>query len=134
MKKNKENHKKERYDFYRHYKKMFFTYDELYEILLAAFILYDEELSSIDELALLEFLESNQADEFESIDEKFSSLSDNRKMLLMRRLNKVIKSKEAYNNGLELDEDGDVYIDSNFNDIIDKYFDNFLVKSESSVH
>lgn len=128
MKKNKENHKKERYDFYRHYKKMFFSYDELYEILLAASILYDDESSSIDELDLLEFLESNQADEYESIDEKFCSLSDNRKMLLMRRLNKVIKSKEAYNNGLELDEDGDVFVDTNFNDIIDKYFDNFLVK------
>ena len=133
MKNNKNTSKKPKYGFHQYYKNMFFTQSEISTILLAAFIQYKNESRRIDDLDILDFLEINDAPDYESIDDKFEILSDNRRKLLIRRVNKVLKLKDLYNDGIKIDDEGKRYIDSNFEAIIEKYFGYFLVKNVSCV-
>lgn len=133
MKNPKSTLKPSKYDFHKHYEKMFFTHSEISSLLLAAFVLYESESRRVDDLDILEFLESNEAPDYETIDDKISIFSDNRKKLLMRKINMILKLNVLYHDGLEVNEDGDFYSDSNFDAIIDEHFSHFLDNDVSTV-
>jgi len=132
MKKSKKT-MKPRYDFHQHYKNMFFTRSEISTLLLAASILYESESRRVDDLDILEFLESNEAPDYETIDDKISIFSDNRKKLLMRKINMILKLNVLYHDGLAVNEDGDFFSDSNSDAIIDEHFGHFLDNDVSTV-